>query len=287
MKFAAGIHSVTEFGNDTIRFSEALAIISDCGFERVMLVSVPQGPTLSRGQTPNGAFLNLATSDLDLVAGQLRRAGLEIEVVHAAGVNASKPEAMDESIEWLRAICEAGVQLDCRYVGHSCGGAAASGMSTADKQDDIKRLAEIVDTVASEAPDMYFAVDVHCRGIVETVADCEYYLEQLASSNAGILLNTGHLTTCKQPGWELAQNYPDRTPIIGWKDHLPPSEEGRAFDSVELGTGDTPFEKYIEVIKLQTTDRAHCIAFEHVPNDQRKEALRASREYLEDLWDRI
>ncbi len=287
MKFAAGIHSVTDFGNDTIRFSDALAIIAECGFDRVVLVSVPGGPALRRGETPNGAFLNLATSDLDLVAGQSRRAGLDVEAVHAAGVDAGKHEAMDQSIDWLQAIAEAAAQLGCRYVGHSCGAASASGMSTADKHDEISRLAEIVDEVAATMPELHFAVDVHCHGVVETVADCEYYLEQLSSTNAGILLNTGHMTTCNQPGWELAQNYPDRTPIIGWKDHVPPSKAGRAFDSIQLGTGDTPFEKYIEVIKPQTTDRAHCIAFEHVPDDQRKATLRASREYIEDLWDRI
>jgi len=42
-----------------------------------------------------------------------------------------------------------------------------------------------------------------------------------------------------------------------------------------------------EVIKPQTTDRAHVITFEDVPADKKKEALLASRLFIEDLWDRV
>lgn len=287
MKFAATTLSVTEFGQDTLSFTDALAIIRGCGFDRVMLISRPGGPILRRGETPNGVMIDLAESDLDIVAGQLQRAGLAAEIVFGAGVNLSTADDIRESRQWLLAMVRAARHLGCRHVGHPCPGARASGMAVADKADDIRRLADLIGSVSSEAPDLHFGVDVHYHAIIESVDDCEYYLEQLPSTNAGILVNTGHLTTAGQPGWELCERHPDRTPIIGWKDHLTGPDLPRPVHSVQLGTGHTPLEKYIRVIKPQVTDRAHCITIEHVPEDQRTSVLSASREYLEDLWDHV
>ena len=286
MKFAAAMLNVAGFGDERVRFSDALQTISECGFERVMLLSVRNsGPVLQRGVTPNGALVDLTRSDLDVVAGALQKAGQQAKAVFAAGMDPTSAEMMDESLEFLREVAAAAVELGCHYVGHSCGRAAAPGMSVAEKQDEIKRMAEMVDEVASVTPTVRFAVDVHYHGTVESVADCEYYIGQLASRNAGIGINTGHLTTCGQPGWELAANFPDRTPIIGWKDHFAGTEGERPAASFQLGTAETPFEEYIEVIKPQTTDRAHVITFEDVPADKKKEALLASRLFIEDLWD--
>jgi len=287
MKFAAAMLNVAGFGDKSVRFSDALQTISECGFEQVMLLSVRNsGPVLQRGVTPNGALVDLTKSDLDVVAGALERAKLQPKVVFAAGTDPTSSEMMDESVEFLRKVTAAAVELGCRHVGHSCGRAKAPGMSVAEKQDEIKRMAEIADEVASVTPAVRFAVDVHYHGVVESVADCEYYIEQLGSRNAGIGINTGHLTTCGQPGWEVAANFPDRTPIIGWKDHFAGTEGERPAASFQLGTAETPFEKYIEVIKPQTTDRAHVITFEDVPADEKKQALLASRLFMEDLWDR-
>jgi len=60
MKFAAAMLNVAGFGDKSVRFSDALQTISECGFEQVMLLSVRNsGPVLQRGVTPNGALVDL------------------------------------------------------------------------------------------------------------------------------------------------------------------------------------------------------------------------------------
>ncbi len=287
MKFCAALYTMTDFSNDTIRFFEALQAIKDCGFDRVMLLSRQgQGPVLTRGHTPDGCLLNLVESDLDLVEGQLMRAGVAPRIVFAAGMTPAETAAADDDRTWLRSICRATEQLGCHHVGHSVGRAEQPGMDTDDKCEQIQCLASLVGDIAAEFPQLQFGADVHYQGTLESVEDCELYLQELTAQNAGILLNMGHLSTCAQPGWELAQKYPDRTPICAWKDHTDDPEGKRPFVSVQLGTGDTPLEKYVEAIKPQLSDRAHVIAVEGLPPDERAPALKKSREYLEDIWDR-
>lgn len=283
MKLASAIYAVTEFGNDIVPFSQALRDIKECGFDSVMLLSHPTWPVLKRGEEPKACLLNLTESDWDLVQAEIAEAGLQTATIFDASIAPQEPEDMAANIDRLRATCAVAAALGCRYVGHSAPGAGPE-TALAQKQAPFQRLAEVVDTVAHENPQTQFAVDVHYGGLIASVADCEYYLQQLAASNAGVLLNTGHMTTCRQRGWELAQKYPDRTPIISWKDHT----AGPPKTSVQLGTGDTPFEKYVEVIKPQSAERVHTIGveLEQVPLAQRKAALRESRQYLEEVWDR-
>lgn len=287
MSFSAIIHAMTHAGKDTMPFPRALEGLADCGFDSVMLMSRPGGPALTPGHTPDACLLDLVQSDLDLVRGCAEQAGLCINSVYASGVNASDPSAEAGSIASLRAVAEVARRLDCRFLGHSGGRAEAPGMEVADKQEGIARLARIVDAVAAEAPEMRFGVDVHYHGLVESIADCEGYLERLACDNAGILLNTGHMTTCGEPGWELAASHPDRTPIIGWKDHLTGPDLEKPVVSVQLGTGDTPLRRYVEAMKPQTVERVSVINVEDVPPEESAAALQASREYLEDLWDSV
>jgi len=287
MNFSAIIHAMTHAGKDTMPFPRALEALADCGFDSVMLMSRPGGPTLTPGHVPDACLLDLVESDLELVRGYAEQAGLVINSIYAAGVNASDPSAEADSVASLRAVAEVARRLGCRFLGHSGGRAEAPGMEVGDKQEDIERLARIVDAVAADAPEMRFGVDVHYHGLAESIADCERYLETLACENAGILLNTGHMTTCGEPGWELAANHPDRTPIIGWKDHLTGPDLEKPVVSVQLGTGDTPLRRYVEAVKPQTVERVSVINVEDAPMEEKASALRASREYLERLWDSV
>ncbi|MCX7597904.1 MAG: TIM barrel protein, partial [Armatimonadetes bacterium] len=171
------------------------------------------------------------------------------------------------------------------YICHSAGVAAAPGLPVEVKKEGLDRLARVMDTVAGEAADVpvYVAADVHYHGIAESVADCEYLIARLECPNAGPLLNIGHLTTCRQPGWELAQRYPERIRIVGWKDHVLGQPDMPVY-SVELGTGDAPLGQYVAVLRPQQVERRHVIAFEHVPTAERKAALARSLRYMEQLW---
>jgi hypothetical protein len=240
------------------------------------------GGVMRRGETPQGALVDLIKSDIKLVEGHMQRHGISARIVFASGIDYNDPTTGD----WLREMAEVAKELNCRFVGHSCGGAGAPGMSAGEKAEQIKALAALIDGVATDMDDIYFGVDVHYHGIVESIDDCDIYLENLAAENAGLLLNMGHMTTNELPGWEVAINYPERTPIIAWKDHLAGTDRERPAQSFQLGTADTPFEKYVEAIKPQLTDRAHVISVEGIEEGKRKEVLAASHQYITDLWDR-
>jgi len=51
-------------------------------------------------------------------------------------------------------MAEVARKLQCRFVGHNCGSAPAPGMSTDEKAEQIKALAALIDTVASEMEDI-------------------------------------------------------------------------------------------------------------------------------------
>jgi len=284
VRFSAIIHAMTQAGRDSLSFPRALAALAACGFESVMLLSRPGGPVLGAGAVPEACLLDLARSDLSLVRAQADHAGVTIVGIYAAGVTATDPDRVGESIRALREVCQVARRLGCRHVAHPGGRAEAPAMQVADKRGQIQRLGRTVDVVARDHREMRFGVDVHYHGVIESLADCEYYLEQLASDNAGILLNTGHMTTCDQPGWELVVKHPERVPIIGWKDHLVGPDLEKSVVSVQLGTGATPLERYVQAVRAQSLERVHVINVEDAPPEDKQAALRASREYLERLW---
>jgi sugar phosphate isomerase/epimerase len=127
------------------------------------------------------------------------------------------------------------------------------------------------------------AVDVHYGGIIETVADCEYLLSCAQKRNAGLCLNIGHMTTLGEEGWSLLERRPDRVHALAWKDHLIGDDLPQPVVSVELGKGKSPFHRYADVLKRVRCNALHYITFEHVPFEEKKDALRRSREYLAQL----
>ena len=197
----------------------------------------------------------------------------------------SDDAAAERSLDRVRRLRDMALELRCQFICHSAGLAPAPGMATEEKREGLDRLARVMNAVAMESAGVpvYVAADVHYHGIAESVSDCEYLISILDCPNAGPLLNIGHMTTCHQPGWELPQRHPERVRMVGWNDHILGKPEAPVF-SVELGTGESPFEKYVPVFKRDDLERRHCIAFENVPTAERKEALRRSLRYLEGLW---
>lgn len=285
MKLTAIIHAMTYHGQDTVPFPEGLKTLRRAGFEGVMLMSRPGGPVLREGQIPQACLIDLAASDLGLIRRLAEEADIEITSVFGSGVDVSDDAAMERTVENLTGVAEIGRALGCGFMGHPCPRAEATGMSTAEKSDLIGRLLSCLDAVAAGAPEINFGVDVHYHGSIESVADCRYYVEQAAQDNVGILLNTGHMTTTGQPGWELLETIPERVFIMGWKDHLTGPDLEKPVVSVELGTGHTDFSKYVERLKADPTERLHLINVEDATIPEKEDALRASREYLQGLWE--
>ncbi len=285
MKLTAIIHALTHHGEDTVPFPEGLKLLRRAGFEGVMLMSRPGGEALRVDHIPARCLIDLAASDLDMIRYFADEADIEINSVFSSGVDVSDDAAMAQTVENLVGVAEIGQKLGCRYMGHPCWGADAPGMATADKREVIDRMVTVMDAVAATAPEIKFGVDVHYRGSIESVSDCQYYVERAEHDNVGILLNTGHMTTSAQPGWELLDLIPERVFIMGWKDHLTGPELERAAVSVELGTGQTDFARYIEVLKSDGTERLNLINVEDATIPEKEDALRASREYLNGLWE--
>ncbi|MGC9318668.1 MAG: sugar phosphate isomerase/epimerase family protein [Armatimonadota bacterium] len=286
MSFSAIIHAMTYDGLDAMSLPAALQVLREAGFDGVMLMSIPGRPALTAQETPEACLLDLARSDLDVATSIADEAGMRIVGLYGAGIDPTSEAAFDESVAHLRDACRAAEGLGCRHVGHSGGRAEAAGMTPDEKLEQIRRLARIVDAAAAEFGDMLFAVDAHYHGVIESVADCEHYLRELSSERAGILLNTGHMTTCEQPGWELLERHPARVPVIGWKDHRPDPAGERPFLSVQLGTGDAPLQRYVAAARGQHADRVHVINVEHVPMDRKRDALHHSLQHLQLLWER-
>jgi len=284
VKWYAGLHARSEFGNDTVPFVQALADIAEMGFAGVMLLWMDGGPVLREGVEATGCFLDLAQCDLRLVRRALDDHGLEAGVVWTA-IDLADDPAASRSVERLRRLRDMALELGCRFICHSAGVAEAPGLPLEAKKEGLDRLARVMDAVAAESVGgpVYVAADVHYHGIAESIADCEYLIARLARPNAGPLLNIGHLTTCRQPGWELAERHPDRIRIVGWKDHVLGRPDMPVY-SVELGAGDAPLEKYVAVLRPQQVERRHVIAFEHVPTSERKAALARSLRYMQRLW---
>jgi sugar phosphate isomerase/epimerase len=287
MSFTASIHAFTDFGpGDVVPFHEALRRIRAAGYEDVMLLGVPGGPCLEAGDRPAGSLLDYTASDPGAVADALEEAGLRLACMFGAYCDLSTDQAFDDTLAWLSLACDRASVLGCRFFGHSVGAATEPGMPTSAKEDRILRLAHLMDCLGERYPDLWISADVHAHGNVESVADCEFLLAHLNTPNTGPLLNIGHMTTCRQDGWTLLERYPDRLHFIAWKDHRVLPDEPFTVVSVELGTADSPFERYIPLAKAQANiPRINTIAIENTPLGEKAEAMRRSLEYISRLWD--
>ncbi len=286
MKFGTSTHAISEFGNDIKPFHQALAEIRECGFEQLMLLMSPAGPPLRAGDRPGASMLNLFDSDAAAVRQAVQEAGLELVSVHGGLVNLSTAETRRESMGQLTKLADCARELGCGVMSHNAGQAPEPLMPHETKRELIAQLAEVMRAAAEYAPELRICVDIHYHSPVETIRDCEYLLE-LVPDNAGLLLNIGHMTTCNQPGWELLERHPERIPVIAYKDHRTDPGRPHPVTSVELGKGESPFEEYLRVLKRRAGEHVHLITFEHVPLEQKKEALARSLVYLKGLWEEV
>ncbi len=286
MTFAASLHAFTDFGNDVVPFHEGLRQVREAGYEEVMLLSLRDRPGLRHGDRPQCSLLDYSQADPTAIAEALEEAGLRLAVMFGAGPDLSTDDAAAGAIEWLTRLADVAVALGCRFFGHGVGVAPEPGMPTEAKADQIRRLARVMDGLGEQyAGALYFSGDVHWHGIVETVADCELLISELETPNTGPLLNIGHMTTLEQEGWTLLERYPERIRFIAWKDHSLAPDRPHPVTSVELGTADSPFDRYIPPAKAQAgIERVNTIAIETTPLAEKPAAMARSLDYLTRLW---
>jgi len=286
MRIGTSMHALTDFGNDVKPFHEGLADIAECGFDSVMLMNFPGRPTLTAGERPGCCLIDLEASDPETVRGAVADAGLELACVYQACMNIGSDEETTESASVAASLTQLAHRLGTSVVITNAGLAPAPRLPVGEKEQLVGRVARVLmSALEGASPDTRLAIDIHYGAAVETVADCVRLFELAPDPRAGITLNIGHMTTNRQAGWLLLEHHADRCHVVAWKDHLlePPPEATHPVYSVELGTGDSPFEKYVAALPDGGEGREHLITFEHVPLAEKKGALRRSLAHLKGL----
>lgn len=286
MRFGVVTHAVGHH----LSFEETLAVIKVLGFDFILLLT-------SRGAAPVDAegrsespFPNVLDSDPEHLRKAIRNAGLEIGALHFSGnIDIDSDAGIEPTIAALKEYAAYAVALECKCLTHPVSSCGRSKVPTAEKAAEIKRLALCMNTVAETFIDegLHIGVDIHHTAWVEGLDDCRLLLDSMLCENAGVILNIGHMTTAEGYGWLLVDEYPNRIPVVGWKDHSLAKDRPRPIWSVELGTGNSPFELYIKAFKRHSAARVHLINCENVPDDERIAVLQRSREYLTKLWDAV
>ena len=80
------------------------------------------------------------------------------------------------------------------------------------------------------------------------------------------------------------EEYPDRVPVAGWKDHSLAQDRPRPVWSVEHGAGHSPFELYVQRFQKHSRQRLHLINCENVPDEERRGALGRSLNHMRRLF---
>ena len=284
MKFGAVTHAV----GHGMSFEKTLAIIKNLGFDSILLLTSRGGEIVQADGTCPAAFPDILRSDPEHVLKAMKNSGLEIGALHFSGkIDVESGAGVEDTIPALREYARYALSLGCKFLTHpvpSCGQMHAP---TRGKATEIKRLALIMNTIAEEFADhgLKIGCDIHQTSWVEGLDDCRLLLDSMSRKNAGILLNIGHLTTTQAYGWILVDEYPDRIPVVGWKDHSLAKDRPQPMWSIELGTGHSPFELYIKRFKQHLEDRVHLVNCENVPDEERVAVLGRSLKYLQRLWE--
>lgn len=286
MKFGLVTHAVGHH----MSFEKTLAAIKELGFDFILLLTSRGTEHVSAEGTSESPFPNVLDSDPEHVRKAIRNAGLEIGALHFSGdIDIDSDEGIEPTIAGLKEYAAYALALGCKYLTHPVSSCGRSKMPTAEKATEIKRLAVCMNAVAETfmAEGLRIGVDIHYTAWVEGLDDCRLLLESMPCENAGIILNIGHMTTAEGYGWLLVDEYPNRIPVVGWKDHTLAKDRPHPMWSIELGTGNSPFELYIKAFKRNSARRVHLINCENVPDDERIAVLQRSREYLTNLWEAV
>ena len=286
MNFGVVTHAV----GHRMSFEKTLSAIKELGFDFILLLTSRGAEPVNAEGRSESPFPNVLDSDPEHLRKAISNAGLEIGALHFSGdIDINSDAGIEPTIAGLREYAAYALALECKYLTHPVSSCGKSKMSTAEKAMEIKRLATCMNTVAETFMDegLRIGVDIHHTAWVEGLDDCRLLLDSMPCENAGIILNIGHMTSAEGYGWLLVNEYPDRIPVVGWKDHSLAKDRPQPMWSIELGTGHSPFELYIKAFKQNPGARVHLINCENVPDEDRPAVLQRSREYLTTLWDAV
>lgn len=286
MQFGVVTHAVGHH----MSFEKTLEAIKELGFGFILLLTSRAADPVNAEGRSESPFPNVLGSDPEYVRKAVRNAGLEIGALHFSGeIDIDSDAGIEPTVAGLKEYAAYALALECKYLTHPVSSCGRSKVPTAEKATEIRRLATCMNAVAETFIDegLRIGVDIHHTAWVEGLDDCRLLLDSMPCGNAGIILNIGHMTSAEGYGWLLVDEYPNRIPVVGWKDHSLAKERPRPMWSIELGTGHSPFELYIKAFKRNAGTRVHLINCENVPDEERIAALQRSREYLTTLWETV
>jgi sugar phosphate isomerase/epimerase len=287
MEFGTSVHALTDWSAEVKPFRQVLGEAAELGFTQIMLMNLPGQAALTADNEPQGAMIDLEQSDLSLVREAVAEAGLTVCCAYQALMRVANEDEAAETVTGLMKLADLALGLQTDVLLPNAGLAPAPKTPTMEKRELLDRLSRVVTEALETIPShLKIAPDIHYGGVLETVADCLYYFDQVKDPRGGITLNIGHMTTLGEEGWRLLELHPERVHVVAWKDHLvpPPPEATHAVYSVELGTGQSPFERYAKLLPGDGGPHKHLITFEHVPLAQKKAALGRGLQYMRKLW---
>ena len=207
-EFRLGIstHAFTDFSADVVPVSQSLQCVSECGGFSTMLLHRGGGGAQSWTATssPKSTVFDVLASDTEVVKQACLGSGIEngavriIERTELDNIHAFHGAAnFVRAIGWRTVIFKA-PPVSKPMLPHRA------------KRETIKACARFMSRVATQHPDLRLCTDIHYDSSVETVADAEYFCGAASSSNVGITLNIGHMTTLHEPGWLVLERLPQR-----------------------------------------------------------------------------
>jgi sugar phosphate isomerase/epimerase len=254
--------------------------------EHVLLLSDPNAEPFKAGSSAT-QFASLLSSDPAAV----RHVGIGIGgVMPLVQPRVSDDTALADSVNRLLPWVDAAIVVDARTLTLQSALPSIAGATHVQKQRDLLRLAALMDALAERAGDSSLTIttDIHCDSLVATVEDAQFLAAAFRQPRAGLLINSGHLTTGREEGWKLIEKNSDRVFAVGWKDHSLAKNRPSNIHSVELGTADTPFEKYIRAVKGTDASRmVHFVNVLHPPEGAEVPVLQRSFAYLRALWETV
>lgn len=281
MQLSPMILSFTQLGEDRRPFHDSLAACRDAGYSEISLLVDPTGPVLRAGPPPSVSFIDVFRSDWALLRNTLAEHGLACRHLHAGGLDVTDMASATQSAAALSDFAVTAHNFGAEVMTFGIGPRLPEQIAWEDKVAYLDRAVGAFRQVheALAGLPIRLGVDIHFRAPVETVRDALYVVDESGQQQVGLCLNTGHLRSSQEEGWQIIRQRPQSIVVLAYKDHT----EAGSVHSLRLGAGDTPLAEYVDAVAESETSPYQVVSIEHEPWAEKDEAVAASRRYLEDL----
>lgn len=281
MQLSPMILSFTQLGEDRRPFHDSLQACRDAGYSEISLLVDPAGPVLRAAQPPSVSFIDVFRSDWAVLRDTLTEYGLTCRHLHAGGLDVTDASTASQSAATLADFAVMAHNFGAEVMTFGIGPRLPEQIAWEDKLAYLDRAVDAFRQVhdALAGLPIRLGVDIHFRAPVETVRDALYVVDQSGQQQVGLCLNTGHLRSSQEEGWQIIRQRPQSVVVLAYKDHT----EAGSVHSLRLGAGDTPLAEYLRAVAESETSPYQVVSIEHEPWAEKDGAVAASRRHLEQL----